>query len=228
MAPGSNDKHEDGSSLPNGYNEEQAIGGNTDDRGKTARHPRWTRQETIVLIQGKRVVEDRIRGFRTSTSAFSSDQSEPKWDSVASYCKQYGVNRRPVQCRKRWGNLLVDFRKIKRWESQMKEEKQSFWVMRNESRKQMKLPGYFDREVYDVLDGVLAMPAVPLTTMSVSEEDEDDEVFDSDRSTAAGDGLFSDSEPSQRQEIDHSPEKETTERQSPSKKVAAQLHVAGK
>ncbi|KAJ0054021.1 hypothetical protein Pint_01281 [Pistacia integerrima] len=125
MAEGSNDMHKNTSSLPNG----------TDGKVKTVKHPRWTRQESLVLIQGK---------------------------------------KRTTQCQKRWSNILVDFKKIKTWESQMKGEVKSFWMMRNDLRKEMKLPGFFDIEVYDVLDvGVLAMPAVPLALLTTIIDAED-------------------------------------------------------
>ncbi|KAK9050890.1 hypothetical protein SSX86_027515 [Deinandra increscens subsp. villosa] len=115
----------------------------TAEEEKAPRLPRWTRQELLVLIQGKRVAENRVRRGR---------MGEPKWSSVSSYCKRHGVNRGPVQCRKRWSNLAGDFKKIKEWETQIKKE-ESFWIMRNDLRRERKLPGFFDREVYDILDG---------------------------------------------------------------------------
>ncbi|KAM0047419.1 putative transcription factor MYB family [Helianthus debilis subsp. tardiflorus] len=156
---------------------------------KAPRLPRWTRQELLVLIQGKRVAENRVRRGRTAVLA----QVEPKWSSVSSYCKRHGVNRGPVQCRKRWSNLAGDFKKIKEWESQIKEEADSFWVMRNDLRRERKLPGFFDREVYDILDGGGPSPASLVLSLAPSAETTENEVvFDSGRTAAADDGLFSD------------------------------------
>ncbi|KAF2602640.1 hypothetical protein F2Q70_00028317 [Brassica cretica] len=132
------------------------------DSVKTARLPRWTRQEILVLIQGKRVAENRVRRGRAAVMALGSGQMEPKWASVSSYCRRHGVNRGPVQCRKRWGNLAGDYKKIKEWESQVKEETESYWVMRNDVRRERKLPGFFDKEVYDVVDGGVVPPALAL------------------------------------------------------------------
>lgn len=181
-----------------------------DDVSKAPRLPRWTRQEILVLIQGKRVAENRVRRGRAAGLAFGSGQVEPKWASVSSYCKRHGVNRGPVQCRKRWSNLAGDFKKIKEWESNIREESESFWVMRNDLRRERKLPGFFDKEVYDILDGAAAVssaveiphsvvaPALALAltpTPAVQDTAEDNEaVFDSGRSAAAEDGLFSDFE----------------------------------
>ncbi|KAK8622419.1 hypothetical protein V6N13_117336 [Hibiscus sabdariffa] len=179
-----------------------------DDVSKTPRLPRWTRQEILVLIQGKRVAENRVRRGRAAGLAFGSGQVEPKWASVSSYCKRHGVNRGPVQCRKRWSNLAGDFKKIKEWENNTREESESFWVMRNDLRRERKLPGFFDKEVYDILDGAatataeipssVMAPALTLTltpTPAVQDVADDAEtVFDSGRSAAAEDGLFSDFE----------------------------------
>ncbi|XP_021286200.1 trihelix transcription factor ASR3-like [Herrania umbratica] len=141
------------------------------DSKKNTRHTRWTRQETIVLIQAKLAVENRARARSIPFSIFSSDQNEPKWDSVSSYCKQHGVGREPVQCQKRWSNLLGDFKKIKTWESHIKEGAESFWTMRSNSRRERKLPGLFDREVYDILDGrEFPMAATPLAHVTAMTE----------------------------------------------------------
>lgn len=180
-----------------------------------ARLPRWTRQEILVLIQGKRVAETRVRRGRVAGMGLGSAQVEPKWASVSSYCKQHGVNRGPVQCRKRWSNLAGDYKKIKEWEkTQVKDEADSFWVMRNDLRRERKLPGFFDREVFEILDGGSTaaeggFPVVlglgPAEEAAGEEEVEEEEggslaVFDSGRSATAEDGLFSDFEPSVQEE----------------------------
>ncbi|XP_020591388.1 trihelix transcription factor ASR3-like [Phalaenopsis equestris] len=171
------------------------------------RLPRWTRQEILVLIQGKRVVESRGRG-RASTSAVAI---EPKWAAVSSYCRRQGVNRGAVQCRKRWSNLAGDYKKIKEWEMgrSVRGEAESFWGMRNDLRRERKLPGFFDREVYDILDGVVspavASTAAPAAAAVEEEGDGEEVVFDSGRS-AADDGLFSDFE--EEKEVDEDEESE--------------------
>ncbi|KAA8532219.1 hypothetical protein F0562_032256 [Nyssa sinensis] len=216
----------DADAVPNGADGRLPSVDVADDGSRAPRLPRWTRQEILVLIQGKRVAENRVRRGRTAGLAFGSGQVEPKWASVSSYCKRHGVNRGPVQCRKRWSNLAGDYKKIKEWESQIKEETESFWVMRNDLRREKKLPGFFDREVYDILDGgpssevtptALALALTPSTTAAedgkegeemVVEEVEAEAVFDSGRSAAAEDGLFSDFEHSGQEEVGGSPEKE--------------------
>ncbi|KAF9668109.1 hypothetical protein SADUNF_Sadunf15G0093800 [Salix dunnii] len=215
-------------SRPNGVCKQQAL----DVGGKTkTRHPRWTRQETFVLIEGKRGVENQFQRSRRSNSTLESDQIESKWDSVSSYCRQHGVNRGPVQCRKRWGNMLCDFKKIKTWESQKMSEAETFWMMRNELRRERKLPSFFDKEVYHVLDGrVITTDAIPLSQITFmkqmdcidrdkaatvedqeKEEHEDTEAnFDSSQCAIAEHGLFLEWEQSGQDNIYWSSKKETT------------------
>lgn len=199
--------------VTNGVDGRPASTDGGDDGSKTPRLPRWTRQEILVLIQGKRVAESKNRRVRVSGTAFGSGQVEPKWASVSSYCRMHGVNRGPVQCRKRWSNLAGDYKKIKEWESQRKDGNDSFWAMRNDLRRERKLPGFFDKEVYDILDAGSG-PQHPTLNPPASEEEKDtapDEVdetgamFDSRRGATAEDGLFSDFE---QDESGRSPEKE--------------------
>lgn len=153
MAPGPSDRLEKATSSASVVDEERQGVERTNSESKSPRHPRWTKQETLVLIEGKKIAESQGRKGRRSRSVFVTGQHELKWDSVSSYCRLHGVNRGPVQCRKRWSNLVSDFKKIRAWESQVKEEGESFWMMRNDLKREKKLPGHFDREVYAVLNG---------------------------------------------------------------------------
>lgn len=80
--------------------------------------------------------------------------------------------------------------------------------MRNDLRRERRLPGFFDREVYDILDGAALPELEPEAEAEPAAEEEEgkkgggltpppteveEAVFDSGR-TAAEDGLFSDFE----------------------------------
>lgn len=210
-----------------------------DEGSRAPRLPRWTRQEILVLIQGKKVAESRVRRGRTAGLAFGSGHLEPKWASVSSYCKRHGVNRGPVQCRKRWSNLAGDYKKIKEWESHIRDEAESFWVMRNDLRRERKLPGFFDREVYDILDGGSPAPELALaltpakdgegvTIAEDADAEEAEAVFDSGRSAAVEDGLFSDFEQSGQEEAGRSPNKESgATKEGPLQAVPAPMPLPG-
>uniref|UniRef100_A0ACD5WKB5 Uncharacterized protein n=1 Tax=Avena sativa TaxID=4498 RepID=A0ACD5WKB5_AVESA len=123
-----------------------------------SRLPRWTRHETMVLIQAKRATEQR-----------AAQPVRLKWAVVSAYCRRHGVERGPMQCRKRWGNLSWDLKKIVAWEKkndiladaaageatpeqqQQQQRGTSFWDMRGEERRARLLPSSFDREVYDAI-----------------------------------------------------------------------------
>ncbi|KAL6616646.1 hypothetical protein ACP70R_038916 [Stipagrostis hirtigluma subsp. patula] len=117
-----------------------------------SRLPRWTRHETLVLIQARRAMER--RGLQLPA------RPRPKWAAVSAYCRRHGVERGPMQCRKRWGNLSWDLKKIVAWEAKASAgdgdgdaaaRRESFWDMRGEQRRASQLPSSFDREVYDAL-----------------------------------------------------------------------------
>ncbi|KAJ7945624.1 trihelix transcription factor ASR3-like [Quillaja saponaria] len=246
MGPEAEEKGENVNiSLSIGIEKEQKQVDNSDDKAKT-RHPRWTREETFILIQAKKVVEtggQRVRRYASPSGIL--DQLEPKWDSISSLCKKQGVNREPVQCRKRWSNLVGEFNKIKKWESDVKEEGESFWMMRNEKRKENKLPGFFDQEVYNVLDGKVytgaPFPLQAITTPSktknseqaeATEQEEDDEeepeaVFDNGQYATAEDGLFSEFENCGAEETGRSPAKEINVSKNPTKEATTPVSIAG-
>jgi hypothetical protein len=112
-----------------------------------SRLPRWTRHETLVLIQARRAMER--RGLPLPV------RPRPKWAAVSAYCRRHGVERGPMQCRKRWGNLSWDLKKIVAWEGKAgaapTQLHESFWDMRGDQRRARQLPSSFDREVYDAL-----------------------------------------------------------------------------
>ncbi|XVE63765.1 hypothetical protein DITRI_Ditri07aG0046200 [Diplodiscus trichospermus] len=198
----------------------------TDSKTNT-RNARWTRQETIVLIQAKLTVENRVRSRSRSSSIFASDQNEPKWDSVSSYCKQHGVGRESVQCQKRWSNLLSDFKKIKTWELQMEKEAESFWMIKSDLRRERKLPGSFDREVYDILDGTgYAMAATPLAHATATTEI-DNISGDQAAVAAAAAEEKQENEYEEAEEIGQGNENETTAMRSPAKTVNTPSPISG-
>jgi hypothetical protein len=115
-----------------------------------SRLPRWTRHETLVLIQARRAMERRGLALPVPVRPW------PKWAAVSAYCRRHGVERGPMQCRKRWGNLSWDLKKIVAWEGKAAgaappQLHESFWDMRGDRRRARQLPSSFDREVYDAL-----------------------------------------------------------------------------
>ncbi|XP_057965363.1 trihelix transcription factor ASR3-like [Malania oleifera] len=174
MAQKAKDAQENAYSISDGVERQQVPGESTDDRNKALRHPRWTRQEMFVLIQGKKVIENGVKG-----------------------------------------------------------EAESFWPMRNDLRKERKLLGFFNREVYDALDGkTFNVAAIPLTLVKVvananneneieiveeEEEDETETTFDSSRNAAIDDSMFSNFEHAGQEDVGGIPEEENMGTESPTK-----------
>nr|WNP90944.1 hypothetical protein [Medicago sativa] len=187
----SNPNSDDG--IDNGTPPSSAVNDGEDVK-PTGRLQRWTRQEILVLVHGKNDAESRLKPGRNG-SLFGS--FEKKWTLVSSYCEKHGVNRTPIQCKKRWGNLTADYKKIKEWESQVSDERESFWMMNVELRRERKLPGCFDWEVYNILDSAVAATAVPVAVAAPVSEvvgDEEVHIYDSNRKVSGEDELFSDTE----------------------------------
>ncbi|RWW68076.1 hypothetical protein BHE74_00024421, partial [Ensete ventricosum] len=180
-------------------------GGDGGSASRPHRLPRWTRREIMVLIEAKRAAEGRVKGARGPRSA----AGETKWDWVSAYCRRKGVDRGMSQCRKRWSNLACDFKKVRAWEGgEEAAAGESFWAMRNEYRRYRRLPGFFDKEVFDILNWTVrneveAEEEAEVKVRDGEEENEKEEdgveveeeeaVFDSGRN-AADNGLFSDCE----------------------------------
>ncbi|KAL3700594.1 hypothetical protein R1sor_018616 [Riccia sorocarpa] len=114
-----------------------------DEGERTPRHPRWTKDETAVLVTGKGKCDEE---FRKPQSGSKFTTATERWDFISEYCKAHGVDRDAHQCRKRWSNLAADFKKIRNWHKQSGVE--PYWSMRGDSRRKNKLPGSFDPEVY--------------------------------------------------------------------------------
>lgn len=115
--------------------------------------------------------------------------------------------------------------------------------MRNESRRDRKFPGFFDREVYDVLDGrAIATEAIPLTVIEQDNTDRDEitsaekegeegqeeaeAVFDRSQSAIAKDGVFFDCEQSGQQKIGWRFKNETTAAENPRKTQSNPLPIS--
>ncbi|KAJ7568902.1 hypothetical protein O6H91_01G052400 [Diphasiastrum complanatum] len=181
---------------------------------KASRLPRWTRRETLVLVEAKKAGELRVKKNKeerqqkdSGGSPKSKPVSESKWIYISSFCKQRGVDREANQCRKRWGNLFGDYKRIRDWQKGCSlggdgsgvEDGESFWLMRNDARKENKLPGSFDPEVFEALESFLgrktgaAVAAVVPEAVAV--------VFENGRPTS-DEGLFSDIEhPAQEEDV---------------------------
>ncbi|KAJ7527637.1 hypothetical protein O6H91_16G064500 [Diphasiastrum complanatum] len=172
---------------------------------KACRLPRWSRHETLVLIEAKKEGEARVKKPKEEREKNEKNRpvNESKWLFISAVCKKRGVDREANQCRKRWGNLFGDYKRIKDWqmEASTNSGAESFWLMRNDERKENKLPGSFDPEVFEALETFLGRKAgaAPALAPAPAAAVEAEAVFESGR-PASEEGLVSD--------IEHPPQEE--------------------
>lgn len=129
-----------------------AVSEQMDENGeRSSRHPRWSKEETVVLVEAKRKQEEDARQLSLTGRAFSANE---KWEFVQAFCKVRGVDRDAQQCRKRWSNLYGEYRKIKDW--CMQNQAENYWALRRDRRKDAKLPGTFEFEIFAVMDSFIS------------------------------------------------------------------------
>jgi hypothetical protein len=80
--------------------------------------------------------------------------SKERWENIAAYCQQNGINRTGPQCRDKWHRLTLAFSKIKNWESYRPPGKKSFWKMKVEERHAEGLGFRLDEHTFAALDAM--------------------------------------------------------------------------
>ncbi|KAL3685831.1 hypothetical protein R1sor_003853 [Riccia sorocarpa] len=114
---------------------------------KRYRNPRWSLHESLILLAAKKKQEDdSVMAPKARARTVSADE---RWESISAFCRANGCERNAYQCRKRWSALLGDFKRIREWQ---KLSTESYWIMKNEKRKENKLPAIFDQEVFVNMD----------------------------------------------------------------------------
>ncbi|XP_052200907.1 uncharacterized protein LOC127807251 [Diospyros lotus] len=116
----------------------------------------WTVQETMVLIEAKKMDDER-RMKRTGESEGRSKPAELRWKWVEDYCWRNGCLRSQNQCNDKWDNLMRDFKKVRDYERQVAEkggvesESSSYWKIEKQERKERNLPSNMLPQIYYAL-----------------------------------------------------------------------------
>ncbi|KAG0463196.1 hypothetical protein HPP92_021672 [Vanilla planifolia] len=106
--------------------------------------PEWTVQEVLVLLSVIASIDEYW------LKALSSYQ---RWKMISDNCLAMDVVRSSNQCKRKWEMLLADYKKIRQWESQAKED--SYWLLKEDKKKHCGLPISFQKEVFDAMDAVI-------------------------------------------------------------------------
>lgn len=119
-------------------------------KAKRIASPRWSKHETLVMIEAKRKHELELQKANGLKGRPQQLTDFNKWDLVSASCRAVGIDRDGKMCRKRWFNLLTEFKKIRDWCKTNRVE--DFWNMSGDERREKKLPTGFDQEVYQAME----------------------------------------------------------------------------
>jgi hypothetical protein len=143
-------------------------------KAKRIASPRWSKHETLVMIEAKRKHElDLQQGVAVKGKPLLTDVN--KWDLVSASCRAAGVDRDGKMCRKRWFNLLTEFKKILEWCKINGVDE--FWSMSGDERREKRLPTGFDQEVYLAMETSTKSPSEMLPDESGARGTADDVLF---------------------------------------------------
>ncbi|XP_051125698.1 uncharacterized protein LOC127247751 [Andrographis paniculata] len=130
-------------------------GGNNNNMVREYRKGNWTLQETMVLIEAKKM-DDQRRMKRLGDSGERGKPAELRWKWVEDYCWKNGCLRSQNQCNDKWDNLMRDFKKVREYERRAvaateEEGKSSYWRIDKNERKDNNLPSNMLPQIYQAL-----------------------------------------------------------------------------
>lgn len=122
----------------------------------------WTVNETMVLIEAKRMDDER-RMKKSGDSEGRSKPTELRWKWVEDYCWRRDCFRSQNQCNDKWDNLMRDYKKVREYQRRIAERGEgnnnnnegSYWEMEKNERKEKNLPSNMLRQIYERLEEVV-------------------------------------------------------------------------
>ncbi|EFJ37725.1 hypothetical protein SELMODRAFT_73941 [Selaginella moellendorffii] len=137
----------------------------------------WTLQETMILIQAKKMDDERrLKGGDKE----KGKSAEFRWKWVENFCWRKGCQRSQNQCNDKWDNLLRDYKKVREFESKVMAgssssaaaaaaagaapvvNQKSYWQLEKHERKERGLPSNMIIQVYEALHEVVDKRPRPL------------------------------------------------------------------
>ncbi|GKV44268.1 hypothetical protein SLEP1_g51464 [Rubroshorea leprosula] len=119
------------------------------------RKANWTLNETMVLIEAKKMDDER-RMKRSGEGEGRSKPTELRWKWVEDYCWRKECYRSQNQCNDKWDNLMRDYKKVREYEKGISARGEgkndgSYWTMEKNERKEKGLPSNMLRQIYEAL-----------------------------------------------------------------------------
>ncbi|CAL9098978.1 unnamed protein product [Musa acuminata var. zebrina] len=129
------------------------------DKSREYRKGNWTLDETMVLIQAKKMdCERREQRVKELPRGSSGRPQEMRWKWVEDRCWGRGCYRSQNQCNDRWDNLMRDYNKVRAYETSSSvggNPDLSYWNLEKNDRKERNLPSNVLPEVYEALTEVV-------------------------------------------------------------------------
>ncbi|KAF8104179.1 hypothetical protein N665_0177s0035 [Sinapis alba] len=142
----------------------------------------WTLNETMVLIEAKKMDDERRmrrsiglpapEHSHDSQSSSGNKPAELRWKWIEDYCWRKGCMRSQNQCNDKWDNLMRDYKKVREYERRRVEsssaaaETVSYWTMEKSERKERNLPSNMSPQTYQALFDVVESKTHPSSTAS--------------------------------------------------------------
>ncbi|KAK6918905.1 Myb/SANT-like DNA-binding domain 4 [Dillenia turbinata] len=119
----------------------------------------WTVQETMVLIEAKKMDDERrtkrSSGGDPTNSEGRNRPTELRWKWVEDYCWKNGCLRSQNQCNDKWDNLMRDYKKLRDYERRLVASSEgnalSYWKLEKNERKEKNLPSNMVPQIYEAL-----------------------------------------------------------------------------
>ncbi|XP_022847715.1 trihelix transcription factor ASR3-like [Olea europaea var. sylvestris] len=122
----------------------------------------WTVAETMVLIEAKKMDDERRLMIRHGGESSSSGKpGELRWKRVEDYCWKNGCLRSHNQCNDKWDNLMRDFKKVREYQRRVAVAggdgggEKSYWKIDKNERKEHSLPSNMLPQIFDALVQVM-------------------------------------------------------------------------
>lgn len=152
----------------------------------------WTLNETMVLIEAKKMDDERRmrrsiglpapEQQQDSRSSSGNKPAELRWKWIEDYCWRKGCMRSQNQCNDKWDNLMRDYKKVREYERRRVEssfaaessssaaaaETASYWKMEKSERKGRNLPSNMLPQTYQALFEVVESKTLSSSTAATA------------------------------------------------------------
>ncbi|KAI4372645.1 hypothetical protein MLD38_010848 [Melastoma candidum] len=145
----------------------------------------WTVSETMVLIEAKKMDDERRTvkrspGMGGGGGGGGKASMEPRWKWIEDYCWRKGCYRSQNQCNDKWDNLMRDYKKVRDYELRRTgngggggggvesgvSSSSSYWKMEKTERKERNLPANMILQIYEALVDVVERKGGGVATTS--------------------------------------------------------------